>query len=71
MLMGYVPGGELFSHLQKAPGRRVSAAAAQFYTGSVLLALEFLHDRNIVYRRGPPEDIPGFWCRVLRPGTQL
>lgn len=50
MLMGYVPGGELFSHLQKAPRRRFTAAAAQFYAASVLLALEYLHDKHIVYR---------------------
>ncbi len=50
MLMGYVPGGELFSHLQKAPRRRLPAPAARFYAASVLLALEYLHDRHIVYR---------------------
>ena len=50
MLMGFVPGGELFSHLQKAPGRCFTTAAAQFYTASVLLALEYLHEQHIVYR---------------------
>ncbi|BDA49354.1 probable cAMP-dependent protein kinase catalytic subunit alpha [Coccomyxa sp. Obi] len=57
MLMGYVPGGELFSHLQKAPRRRFTTAAAQFYAASVLLALEYLHDRHIVYRDLKPENI--------------
>ena len=31
MLMGYVPGGELFSHLQAAPRRRLSLGAARFF----------------------------------------
>lgn len=52
MLMGYVPGGELFSHLQSAPGRRISATAARFYMASVLSALDYLHSRNIIYRQG-------------------
>ncbi|EIE24919.1 kinase-like protein [Coccomyxa subellipsoidea C-169] len=57
MLMGYVPGGELFSHLQKSPRRRLPAPAARFYAASVLLALEYLHERHIVYRDLKPENI--------------
>ena len=50
MLMGYVPGGELFTHLQRAPWRRLPEEAARFYAASVLLALEYLHARHVVYR---------------------
>jgi serine/threonine protein kinase len=54
MLMGYVPGGELFAHLQAAPRRRLGAGAARFFAASVLLALEHLHARGIIYRRCLP-----------------
>lgn len=45
-----VPGGELFHHLDLEGA--FDEATAQFYAASVLLALEFLHSKGVVYRCG-------------------
>jgi len=41
-------GGELFWHLQKES--RFTEERARFYIGELILALEHLHNHNIVYR---------------------
>lgn len=55
MVMDYVPGGEIFSHLRKAG--RFTADVARFYIANVILAIEYLHERDIVYRDLKPENI--------------
>lgn len=55
MLLSYVPGGELFSHLRRAG--RFTADVTRFYIASIILAIEYLHDRDIVYRDLKPENI--------------
>ncbi|KAJ1983686.1 Serine/threonine kinase [Dimargaris verticillata] len=47
-VMEYVCGGDLMSHIQKR--HYFSEHRARFYAAEVLLALEFLHQKNIVYR---------------------
>jgi serine/threonine protein kinase len=51
----WVPGGELFHHLDIEGS--FSDAAACFYAANVLLALECLHARDIVYRDLKPENL--------------
>lgn len=51
----WVPGGELFHHLDIEGS--FSDAAACFYAANVLLALECLHARGIVYRDLKPENL--------------
>jgi serine/threonine protein kinase len=48
MFMEYVVGGELFTHLRDAG--RFNDTAARFYAAEVLLAIDYLHARNVVYR---------------------
>lgn len=51
----WVPGGELFHHLDIEGS--FSDGAACFYAANVLLALECLHARGIVYRDLKPENL--------------
>lgn len=55
MLMEYAVGGELFSYLRRL--NRFSADATRFYAAEILLAIEYLHHNNIVYRDLKPENL--------------
>ncbi len=48
MLLSFVPGGELFSHLRRAG--RFTPDVTRFYLGCIVLALRYLHRYNIIYR---------------------
>jgi protein-serine/threonine kinase len=47
-VLEYCPGGELFFHLQQAG--RFGEKKARFYAANVILALEYFHQQNIIYR---------------------
>lgn len=49
-------GGELYAAIRKIPGV-LTLAQAQFYSGSLVLALENLYDRNVIYRDLKPENV--------------
>lgn len=55
LVTDYMSGGELFWHLQKE-GRFVEERA-KFYIAELIIALEHLHDNDIVYRDLKPENI--------------
>ncbi|SPO40932.1 probable protein kinase A, catalytic subunit [Pseudozyma flocculosa] len=55
MVMDYVPGGELFTLLRKS--LRFPHPVAKFYAAEVALAIDYLHQNNIVYRDLKPENI--------------
>eukprot|EP01069_Polyplicarium_translucidae_P004690 Polyplicarium_translucidae@DN2636_c0_g1_i1.p1 len=50
-----VTGGELYDAIRKLG--LLNRIQAQFYLGSIILAIEYLHERNIAYRDLKPENI--------------
>lgn len=55
MVMEYVIGGELFSQLRKV--NRFLDEDARFFASEIILALQYLHDKSIVYRDLKPENL--------------
>lgn len=55
MVMDFIEGGELFSLLRKS--KRFPSPVAKFYAAEICLALEYLHDLDIIYRDLKPENI--------------
>ncbi|KAJ5536998.1 Serine/threonine-protein kinase SCH9 [Penicillium frequentans] len=55
LVTDYMSGGELFWHLQREG--RFQEARAKFYIAELILALQHLHDYDIVYRDLKPENI--------------
>ena len=47
-VLEFCAGGELFFHLSRA--QRFVEPRAKFYAGCMILAIEHLHEKNIVYR---------------------
>lgn len=61
LVIDYKSGGEVFQHLQR-DGGRFEEAKVRFYVAEIILALEYLHDNNIVYRCVSPRSRAS-WCR--------
>jgi protein kinase A/protein kinase X len=55
MLFEYISGGELFSRLRK--DGRFSNDVSLFYACEIFLAIQYLHQRNVVYRDLKPENL--------------
>lgn len=55
LVTDFMSGGELFWHLQKEG--RFAEDRAKFYIAELVLALEYLHENDIVYRDLKPENI--------------
>ena len=56
MLLEFVQGGELFSVVHTNTTDGVPEHQAKFYAGAVLLALGYLHNKDIAYRDMKPEN---------------
>ena len=54
-VMPFLSGGELFQHLKKL--KRFSEEMVKFYGAQITIALQYLHDRHIIYRDLKPENI--------------
>ncbi len=55
IIMEYVVGGELFSHLRKVG--KFPNDVAKFYAAEIVLAIEYLHTKDIAYRDLKPENV--------------
>lgn len=55
MMMEFIPGGELFSWIKRY--RRFDINTIRFYSAQLVLALEFLHSKDIMYRDLKPENL--------------
>ncbi|EEB09032.1 AGC/AKT protein kinase Gad8 [Schizosaccharomyces japonicus yFS275] len=55
LVLAFINGGELFHHLQRE--NTFDIYRAKFYTAELLVALECLHEFNIIYRDLKPENI--------------
>ena len=55
MLLDYEGGGTLFFHLRKHG--RLTEPEIVFYASEIILALEYLHSKRIIYRDLKPENI--------------
>eukprot|EP01117_Protostelium_nocturnum_P017133 TRINITY_DN6921_c0_g1_i1.p1 TRINITY_DN6921_c0_g1~~TRINITY_DN6921_c0_g1_i1.p1 ORF type:complete len:441 (+),score=129.59 TRINITY_DN6921_c0_g1_i1:726-2048(+) len=55
MIMDYVCGGELFFHLCES--KKFTEDRARFYAAEIVLALEYVHNLNIIYRDLKPENL--------------
>ncbi|KAK9667583.1 cytochrome c oxidase subunit 1, partial [Basidiobolus ranarum] len=55
MLLEYIIGGELFSHLRRAG--RFTNDMTRFYAAEIVQAIEYLHSKNVIYRDLKPENL--------------
>jgi len=51
----YINGGEMFTHIHR--NRRFSFEVARFFTAEIVLAFEYLHDIDVLYRDLKPENV--------------
>ncbi len=55
MVLDYMAGGEIFFWLKKE--KKFSENRARLYAAEITVAIEYLHEANIIYRDLKPENI--------------
>jgi len=56
-VMEYLQGGDLDALLNSVESKKFDEPTARFYAAEVWMALQYLHDNNIIYRDLKPENI--------------
>merc|ERR1711988_1666241 len=56
-VLEFVNGGEVFTHIQKQRKRRFSEEQTRFFAAETVLAFEYLHNLDIVFRDLKPENM--------------
>ncbi|PRP81734.1 hypothetical protein PROFUN_10834 [Planoprotostelium fungivorum] len=54
-LLEFVPGGEIYNYMRRM--RKFTPEIARFYAAEIVLALEYMHNKNVLYRDLKPENI--------------
>ena len=54
-VMEFVQGGDMFYHIRAA--KLFSEPKSKFYICEIILAIQYMHDKNIIYRDLKPENI--------------
>ncbi|KAF5799584.1 putative protein kinase AGC-RSK-2 family [Helianthus annuus] len=57
LLTEFCPGGDLHVLRQRQPGKRFPESTVRFYASEVVVALEYLHMLDIIYRDLKPENV--------------
>jgi len=57
MVLEFVNGGEMFTHIQKQKRRRFTAEQTRFFAAETVLAFEYLHNLDIIFRDLKPENM--------------
>ena len=55
LVQEFIQGGDLFFHMHSC--KKFSNEKAKFYTVEIILAIEYLHNNNMIYRDLKPENI--------------
>lgn len=55
MALEYIVGGEFFTHLRRVG--RFDHVSARFYASQVILAFEYMHESDFIYRDLKPENL--------------
>lgn len=55
LILDLMLGGELFYHIRS--WKRFTEEMARFYLAQVILAFEYLHEQNVIYRDLKPENV--------------
>jgi serine/threonine protein kinase len=57
MIINYCPGGDLANAISNQSQRRLTEEVSRLYICEIILAIECLHQKKILYRNLKPENV--------------